>query len=208
VAGAYLGAELRKAGYDALVIKGKSEEPVYLFIDDDNVEIRDASHLWGKDALETQELLKEELGNVRTGAIGYSGEKLSKISGVDFEERQAARAGGGAVMGSKMLKAIAVRGTKSIPYADVEGLREAIKRWSQKIVGSPVAELDMKYGSGEFYEWVNKIMGVFPVKNWQQSYLKTALTLIQTANHTWTHITGLPLHRKTPSVSELQQALR
>ena len=172
VAGAYLGAELRKAGYDALVIKGKSEEPVYLFIDDDNVEIRDASHLWGKDALETQELLKEELGNVRTGAIGYSGEKLSKISGVDFEERQAARAGGGAVMGSKMLKAIAVRGTKSIPYADVEALREAIKRWSQKIVGSPVAELDMKYGSGEFYEWVNKIMGVFPVKNWQQSYFE------------------------------------
>ncbi|HOA65054.1 MAG TPA: aldehyde ferredoxin oxidoreductase family protein [Coprothermobacter proteolyticus] len=172
VAGAYLGVELKKAGYDALVIKGKSDKPVYLFIDDDHVEIRDASHLWGKDAIETQELLKAELGNVRTGAIGYAGEKLSKISGVDFEERQAGRAGGGAVMGSKMLKAIAVRGTKNIPYANVEALRETIKKWNQKIVGSPVQELDMKYGSGEFYEWVNKIMGVFPVKNWQQSYFE------------------------------------
>jgi len=56
-----------------------------LFIDDDHVEIRDASHLWGKDAIETQELLKAELGNVRTGAIGYAGEKLSKISGVDLK---------------------------------------------------------------------------------------------------------------------------
>jgi len=136
------------------------------------LKIRDASHLWGKDAIETQELLKAELGNVRTGAIGYAGEKLSKISGVDFEERQAGRAGGGAVMGSKMLKAIAVRGTKNIPYANVEALRETIKKWNQKIVGSPVQELDMKYGSGEFYEWVNKIMGVFPVKNWQQSYFE------------------------------------
>jgi len=59
-------------------------------------------------------------------------------------------------MGSKMLKAIAVRGTKNIPYANVEALRETIKKWNQKIVGSPVQELDMKYGSGEFYEWVNK----------------------------------------------------
>jgi len=58
--------------------------------------------------------------------------KLSKISGVDFEERQAGRAGGGAVMGSKMLKAIAVRGTKNIPYANVEALRETIKKWNQK----------------------------------------------------------------------------
>jgi len=85
-----LGVELKKAGYDALVIKGKSDKPVYLFIDDDHVEIRDAS-IFGKDAIETQELLKAELGNVRTGAIGYAGEKLSKISGVDFEERQAGK---------------------------------------------------------------------------------------------------------------------
>jgi len=74
-----LGVELKKAGYDALVIKGKSDKPVYLFIDDDHVEIRDASHLWGKDAIETQELLKAELGNVRTGAIGYAGENFLRF---------------------------------------------------------------------------------------------------------------------------------
>lgn len=172
VAGAYLGVELKKAGYDALIIKGKSAVPVYIFIDDDHVEIRDASFLWGKDTLEAQAMLKKELGNVRTGAIGYSGEKCSKIAGVDFEERQAARGGGGAVMGSKMLKAIAVRGSKKIPYDDPEALKNSIRKWTKKIVGSPVADLDMKYGSGEFYEWVNKIMGVFPVDNWQQSYFE------------------------------------
>lgn len=172
IAGAYLGVALKKAGYDALVVKGKSVKPVYLLIEDDKVELKDASSLWGKDAIETQEILKNEHGNVNTCAIGYSGEMLSKISGIDFEERQAARAGGGAVMGSKMLKAIAVKGTKDIPVASSEKLKEAIKKWNGKIIGSEVAKLDMAYGSGEFYEWVNKEIGVFPVKNWQQSYFE------------------------------------
>ena len=172
IAGAYLGVALKKAGYDALVVKGKSVKPVYLLIEDDKVELKDASNLWGKDAIETQEILKNEHGNVNTCAIGYSGEMLSKISGIDFEERQAARAGGGAVMGSKMLKAIAVKGTKDIPVASSEKLKEAIKKWNGKIIGSEVAKLDMAYGSGEFYEWVNKEIGVFPVKNWQQSYFE------------------------------------
>lgn len=172
VSGAYLGVALKKAGFDALVILGKSEKPVYLFIDDEVAEIRDASNLWGKDAIETQEILKNELGDVRTCAIGYAGEKLSKIAGVDFEERQSARAGGGAVMGSKLLKAIAVKGTHEIPVSDREKLKEAIKEWNGKIIGSEVAKLDMAYGSGEFYEWVNKEIGVFPVKNWQQSYFE------------------------------------
>jgi len=172
IAGAYLGVALKKAGYDVLVVKGKSVKPVYLLIEDDKVELKDASNLWGKDAIETQEILKNEHGNVNTCAIGYSGEMLSKISGIDFEERQAARAGGGAVMGSKMLKAIAVKGTKDIPVASSEKLKEAIKKWNGKIIGSEVAKLDMAYGSGEFYEWVNKEIGVFPVKNWQQSYFE------------------------------------
>jgi len=172
IAGAYLGVALKKAGYDALLIKGVSGTPVYLYIEDDKVEIRDAAHLWGKDAIETQEFLKDDLGNVSTCAIGYAGEMLSKISGIDFEERQSARAGGGAVLGSKKLKAIAVKGTKEIPVEDTANLKEAIKKWNGKIVGSEVAKLDMAYGSGEFYEWVNKEIGVFPVKNWQQSYFE------------------------------------
>lgn len=170
ISGAWLGVALKKAGLDALIIKGASKEPVYILIDDDAVEIRPAEHLWGKDAIETQEILQKELGNdFKTCAIGYAGEKLSKIAGIDFEERQSARAGGGAVMGSKMLKAIAARGTKKIEYGNEDALREAILEWNKLIVGSEVQKLDMAYGSGEFYEWVNKEIGVFPVKNWLES---------------------------------------
>ncbi len=173
VSGAYLGVALKKAGYDAVVITGKSEKPVYLLIEDDKFTIKDASYLWGKDAIETQEVLRAELGNdFRTAAIGTAGEKLLRLADIDFEERQSARAGGGAVMGSKMLKAIAVKGSKSIEYADPDGLKNAILEWNKKINASDAKKLDMGYGSGEFYEWVNKERGVFPVKNWQESYFE------------------------------------
>ncbi len=173
VSGAYLGVALKKAGYDAVVITGKSEKPVYLLIEDDKFTIKDASHLWGKDAIETQEILRAELGNdFRTAAIGTAGEKLLRLADIDFEERQSARAGGGAVMGSKMLKAIAVKGSKSVEYADPDGLKNAILEWNKKINASDAKKLDMGYGSGEFYEWVNKERGVFPVKNWQESYFE------------------------------------
>ncbi len=170
VAGAYLGVALKKAGFDGMIIKGKSNKPVYLYIEDEKVEIRDAVDLWGKDAIETQVFLREKLGKeFRTGAIGPAGEKLSLIAGIDFEERQSARAGGGAVMGSKLLKAIAVKGTGNVDYADKDLLKAAITTWNKKINGSEAQKLDMAYGSGEFYEWVNKERGVFPVKNWQES---------------------------------------
>ena len=173
VSGAYLGVALKKAGYDAIVITGKSDIPVYLLIDNDKYTIKDASALWGKDSIETQEILRKELGaDFRTAAIGTSGEKLLRIADIDFEERQSARAGGGAVMGSKMLKAIAVRGTKSPHYADHEALKKAILSWNKKINESDAKKLDMGYGSGEFYEWVNKERGVFPVRNWQESYFE------------------------------------
>ncbi len=173
VSGAYLGVSLKKAGFDAVVIKGKSSKPVYLFIDNKNVELREADWLWGMDAIQTQEELKNKLGkDFRTGAIGFAGEKLLKISSIDFEERQSARAGGGAVMGSKLLKAIAVKGSGEVEYGDRSYLKQAIINWNKRIVGSEVAKLDMAYGSGEFYEWVNKEIGVFPVKNWQESFFE------------------------------------
>jgi aldehyde:ferredoxin oxidoreductase len=178
ISGAYLGVAVKNAGLDGIVIKGKSEYPVYLFIDNDIVEIRDADWLWGKDAIETQEELREKLGkDFRTCAIGYSGEKLIKIADIDFEERQSARGGGGAVMGSKMLKAIAIRGTKGVEYGDLEFLKEAIKNWNKRIIGSEDQKLDMAYGSGEFYAWVNKEIGVFPVKNWQESYFEESFEI-------------------------------
>jgi aldehyde:ferredoxin oxidoreductase len=173
ISGAFLGVSLKKAGFDGIIIEGKSDKPVYLFIDNEKAEIRDASQLWGKDAIETQEFLREILGkDFRTCAIGFSGEKMLKIASIDFEERQSARAGGGAVMGSKLLKAIAVRGTQNVEYANPDRLKESILTWNKKIIGSEVQKLDMAYGSGEFYAWVNQEIGVFPVRNWQESFFE------------------------------------
>ncbi|MEO0246375.1 MAG: aldehyde ferredoxin oxidoreductase family protein [candidate division WOR-3 bacterium] len=171
VVGAYLGEELKKAGYDCLVIEGKSSKPVYILIEDDKVEIKDATHLWGMLTSETHKKLQELHGKVRTGIIGPAGEKLSKISEVDFEERQAARGGVGAVMGSKMLKAIAVRGTGEVEYHDKGMLRELIIKWGKILKDHPATEADMKYGSGEFYEWVNRERGTFPSLNWRFGYM-------------------------------------
>ncbi len=173
ISGAYMGVALKKAGFDALVIVKRSEKPVYLLIEDDKVEIRNASKLWGKGTYETQEILRDELGkDFRTCAIGPAGERLSKIADIDFEDRQSARAGGGAVMGSKLLKAIALKGTNKMEYANKEILREEIIKWNGIINKSEAKKLDMAYGSAEFFDWVNKERGVFPVKNWNESFFE------------------------------------
>ncbi|RLI26984.1 MAG: hypothetical protein DRO52_01450 [Candidatus Hecatellales archaeon] len=119
------GPELKFAGYDCLVIKGKAEKPVYLWIQDDNVEIRDATRIWGADAYATQDLVKREVGDERAQvvAIGPAGEKLVRFACIIHRRARAAGQGGfGAVMGSKNLKAIAVRGTKGVAVADPEGV--------------------------------------------------------------------------------------
>ncbi|HDJ27100.1 MAG: aldehyde:ferredoxin oxidoreductase [Thermoplasmata archaeon] len=174
VAGASLGPELKKAGYDMLLIKGRAPEPSILVVDDDQVYLEDAKGIWGeKDALEAQEAVKERLGrDFKTGAIGPAGEKLSLIAGVDFEERQAARAGPGAVMGSKNLKAVAVRGTGEIPL-DSEAVREQIAKWTKIIKEHPATKDDMNYGTGEFLRWMNLSRGTFPSRNFQWGYFQS-----------------------------------
>lgn len=116
--------QLKKAGYDVLVVEGKSENPVYIFINDDKVEFRAASSIWGKDTIETSKIIKEELGDKRINAIniGPSGENLNPIACISCDGHSfAGRGGAGAIMGSKNLKAIAVWGTKQVPVADLEG---------------------------------------------------------------------------------------
>ena len=114
--GGFFGPELKKAGFDAVFVKGVAKSPVYIWINDGKVEIRDAGHLWGKDVVQTEEALKSELGEkkLRVAAIGQAGEKLSLISAIINDGHRAAGRGGcGAVMGSKKLKAVVVRGTGS-----------------------------------------------------------------------------------------------
>jgi len=120
-AGGFLSRELKKAGYDAVFLTGKSAVPVWVYVTESGVEIKDATGLWGKDALDAEKAIREALGDprVQVAAIGVGGEKISLISGVVTDGgRVAARSGLGAVMGSKNLKALAVRGKQKVPVAD------------------------------------------------------------------------------------------
>jgi len=129
-AGGFWPAELKRAGWDAIIIEGKAANPVYLWINDDKVEIRDASHLWGKDTLEVEKQIQDELGDkrVRVAQIGPGGEKLVRFACILNDINHAyGRCGHGAVMGSKMLRAIAVRGHQTLPLAHPEKVREVAK---------------------------------------------------------------------------------
>ena len=125
--GGFWGPELKYAGYDQIIIQGKAEKPVYLWIDGDKVEIKDASHLWGKDTFETNKLIIKELGDpkIEIVTIGPAGENLVKFANVMGSlYRAAGRTGMGCVMGSKKLKAIAVRGDRGVKIANPEKLQE------------------------------------------------------------------------------------
>ncbi len=120
-AGGHFGAYLKYSGYDGIVVEGASKEPVYVLIDNGTAEIRDAAHLWGKNVYETETAIKEDVGDeeIKICSIGLAGENLVKFAGVMNDlDRTAARTGLGAVMGSKKLKAIAVRGDFSVKVAD------------------------------------------------------------------------------------------
>lgn len=128
VGGGSWGVQLKFSGYDAVVVQGKAEKPVYLFIDDGRAEIRDASHLWGKSTVETRKILREELGStVGVLACGPAGEKMVRFAIVLADDDAACSSGFGAVMGSKKLKAIAVKGTGKVTAAHPERLEELKK---------------------------------------------------------------------------------
>jgi len=125
-AGGFLSQAIKKTGYDAIFFTGEADRPVWVYVTHENIEIRDASTLWGKDTVETQEIIRNQLGdrNVQVAGIGISGEKLSLISGVVTDGgRVAARSGLGAVMGSKKLKALAVSGDQKVPVKNQEAVK-------------------------------------------------------------------------------------
>jgi len=164
--GGDFGPYLRFAGYDAVFFAGVPERPVYLVIDDGKAELRDAGHLWGKDSDETEDLLIAEVGkDAHVACIGPAGEKLSLISAImNNKGRAAARSGVGAVMGSKRLKAIAVRGNQPVPLADKERVGEIRKARLQGIRG-PGGDRWRKFGTSSATARAVQ-SGDAPVKNW------------------------------------------
>ncbi|KPU63147.1 aldehyde:ferredoxin oxidoreductase [Thermococcus sp. EP1] len=175
--GGYFGAELKKAGYDAVVIEGASEKPVYLYINDDHIELKDASHLWGKTTGETESIIRKELNdkNIRIAEIGPAGENLVKFAAVmNDEHRAAGRGGPGAVMGSKKLKAIAVKGTKTVPIADKEKFMQVVREKVNKIRNDPVGGGGLpKFGTAVLVNIINE-NGLYPHKNFQTGVFEYA----------------------------------
>jgi len=169
--GGFFGPELKKAGFDAVFISGVSERPVYLFIKGGKAEIRDASALWGKDSVETLESLIQETGEskLRAALIGPAGEKQSLMACVINDKHRAAGRGGcGAVMGSKNLKAIAVRGTGNIPVAHPERIKEVnaeIRDAMKHGAGAEMISGFGAFGTGEMTGG-SALSGDSPVKNW------------------------------------------
>jgi len=134
----YWAAYLRHAGYDGIVFTGRSDKPVYLWIDDDRVEIRDASAVWGKDTRDTERLIKRELGDeekISVACIGPAGEAMLHGASVKNDRNHGASKGSvGAVMGSKQLKAVAVRGTGQVPLANADDFVGITQQWQEKIL--------------------------------------------------------------------------
>jgi len=171
----FFGAELKRAGYDSVIFEGKSEKPVYVWIDDDSVQIMDAKHLWGKSPQETEDIIREELGDyyIRLASIGPAGEKLSRIACIiNDKTRAAGRCGLGAVMGSKNLKAIAVRGTKDVSVAKPEEFLEFVKILHERMKG-PATVKYRTLGTPQNV-LVHNSLGCLPTRNFTNAIFEGA----------------------------------
>jgi aldehyde:ferredoxin oxidoreductase len=178
------GVHIKKAGYDGIIVTGKANTPVYLWIHDDGVEIRDAEEVWGRDSYESAAHIKGETNKrASVAVIGQSGERLAPLAGIPHIGqivRSAARTGLGAVMGSKNLKAMAVFGSGEVPVADPDGLKASIAAHMEHVRAA--TEAFSKYGTSGGVDNYEKI-GNFPIKNWQGSHWEGAAKISGVAMH-------------------------
>ena len=171
----FFGAELKRAGYDAVIFENASNKPIYVWIDDDNVQLIDAKHLWGKSPRETEEAIRDDLGDyyVRVAAIGVAGEKRARIACIMNDvSRAAGRTGMGAVMGSKNLKAIAVRGTNDVKVAKPEEFIEFVKTMHERMKG-PATTKYRTLGT-PVNVLVHNSLGALPTRNFTNAVFEGA----------------------------------
>ena len=171
--GGFFAPELKSAGYDLVVIQGKSKKPVYLSIQDEKVELKDASAHWGKSTSETSKAIKHEIGDekVRVASIGVAGENLVRFACIMSEDRAAARSGLGAVMGYKNLKAVAVRGTKKTKLKNPAKYSIESTNASRKIKNNKFTKGLRKNGTPLLMDMMDKI-GRLPSYNFKQGSFK------------------------------------
>ncbi|BEP18709.1 aldehyde ferredoxin oxidoreductase family protein [Pyrofollis japonicus] len=169
--GARLGVEIRRLGYDALVIHGSLEEPGVLVVDRDGARVEPAKELWGMLIGEARRRLGELLPGYESCVIGPAGEHLSAMALIDCNGRQAGRTGLGAVMGAKRLKAVLVKGYASPRPARPEKVRELVRKWAVELPRHPGSKNLIEYGTPAIITLTNKVHGVFPGLNWRESTL-------------------------------------
>jgi len=181
--GGHFGPEMKAAGFDLIIIEGVSSSPVVLFIENDLVRFIDASALWGMEVYETERAVRKLTGNVevRTLSIGPAGENLVKFASLanDFS-RSAARGGSGAVLGSKKVKAIALRGTRDIPVHDLRELKAAVEVAKAVIFSNPWVAGQRKYGTVRNVGTVN-LNGFLPVDNFTGGQLPSVKAIDELA---------------------------
>lgn len=175
VSSSFWPQQLKQAGFDSVVISGRAEKPMWIFIDDDEVTLRDAKHLWGHLTFDIERMIREEIGDekVSVATIGPAGENMVRYALIWNDWRQAGRGGVGAVMGSKNLKAVAVRGTKSVEVHNLERLLDVCGEYYKRIQEEPDTEAYSLYGTNYSMVKYNQ-MGVLPTRNWQEATFEYA----------------------------------
>jgi aldehyde:ferredoxin oxidoreductase len=183
LAGGFFAAELKFAGYDAIIVEGKSNEPCYIWIENGHVTFKDASHLWGMTTSWTQHyILKETDPRAKVACIGPAGEKLVKYASIIFGERAAGRGGAGAVLGSKNLKAIAVKGDREVKLNDPQRFKEVVKKFLEIYASSAGLKRFGSRGTPRVIEIVNEL-GILPTKNYQISQFEAVKSTINSDYH-------------------------
>lgn len=169
--GGFFPAEMKFSGFDGVVFKGKSPRPVYLWLRDGKAELRDASHLWGKTTSEVEDILKKELGDdkIEIAQCGPAGEKLSRLAAIiNMANRANGRTGMGAVMGSKNLKAVVVRGkSKKLPAANAKMINELAKWGAASLDGNADVAGLKAHGTASVLSFQNS-MGTLPTRNYNE----------------------------------------
>jgi aldehyde:ferredoxin oxidoreductase len=182
--GGFFGPHMKRSGYDAFVIVGKARNPSYLLVEDGKISIRGAGHLWGLSTSETQNCLKEALKQengerISIATIGQAGEKLVRFSNIINDQRAYGRGGTGAVMGSKNLKAVVLRGNRKTPLAYEEAFKAVVRRCREKIAAHPLTK------KGGSFPRVGTMMaldltqetGTLPSRNWQENTSQHAVAI-------------------------------
>jgi aldehyde:ferredoxin oxidoreductase len=177
-AGGHFGQELKYAGYDGVIVTGRSQKPAYIWIDDGEVELKDASSVWGKDTRETSKEIASEVGysDVKIACIGPAGENLVRFACTvidPYSSHAAGRGGTGAIMGSKRLKAVAVKGSGEIEIADFKRFEEALLSAYEAIKRSPDSQAYANLGTPGFVGFANE-EGFFSTRNYQDVVFEDA----------------------------------